>query len=47
MVDALTPRLASDARKPVAEYPEEFGAYIRSEIMRWGDIIRRSNLKAE
>ena len=32
---------------PVADTPEEFGAYIRSEIGRWGDIIRRSNLKVE
>jgi len=33
--------------EPVADTPEEFGAYIRSEIARWGDIIRRSNLKVE
>src|SRR5215470_12878179 len=33
--------------EPVADTPEEFGAYIRSEIVRWGDIIRRSNLKVE
>ena len=32
---------------PVADTPEEFRAYIRSEIGRWGDIIRRSNLKVE
>ena len=33
--------------EPVADTPEEFGAYIRSEIARWGDIIHRSNLKVE
>ena len=33
--------------EPVADTPEEFGAYVRSEIARWGDIIRRSNLKVE
>jgi len=33
--------------EPVAGTPEEFGAYIRSELARWGDIIRRSNLKVE
>ena len=27
---------------PVADTPEEFGAYIKSEIARRGDIIRRS-----
>ena len=32
---------------PVADTPEEFGTYLRSEIVRWGDIIRRSNLKIE
>jgi tripartite-type tricarboxylate transporter receptor subunit TctC len=40
-------KLTALGLEPVADTPEEFGAYIRSEIVRWGDIIRRSNLKVE
>jgi tripartite-type tricarboxylate transporter receptor subunit TctC len=40
-------KLTALGLEPVADTPEEFGAYIRSEIARWGDIIRRSNLKVE
>jgi tripartite-type tricarboxylate transporter receptor subunit TctC len=40
-------RLAALGLEPVADTPEEFGAYMKSEIARWGDIIHRSNLKVE
>jgi tripartite-type tricarboxylate transporter receptor subunit TctC len=40
-------RLAALGLEPVADTPEEFGTYIKMEIARWGDIIRRSNLKVE
>jgi tripartite-type tricarboxylate transporter receptor subunit TctC len=40
-------KLTALGLEPVADTPEEFGAYIRSEIARWGDVIRRSNLKVE
>lgn len=40
-------KLTALGLEPVANKPEEFGAYIRSEIARWGDIIRKSNLKIE
>jgi tripartite-type tricarboxylate transporter receptor subunit TctC len=40
-------RLAALGLEPVADTPEEFGTYIKTEIARWGDIIRRSNLKVE
>jgi len=40
-------KLAALGVEPVADTPEEFGAYIRSEIVRWGDVIRRSNFKVE
>jgi tripartite-type tricarboxylate transporter receptor subunit TctC len=33
--------------EPVADTSEEFSVYIKSEIVRWGDIVRRSNLKVE
>ena len=40
-------KLTALGLEPVADSPEEFGAYIKSEIARWGDIIRRSNLRVE
>jgi tripartite-type tricarboxylate transporter receptor subunit TctC len=40
-------KLTALGLEPVADTPEEFGAYIKSEIARWGDIIRRSSLKVE
>jgi tripartite-type tricarboxylate transporter receptor subunit TctC len=40
-------KLTALGLEPVANKPEQFGAYIKSEIARWGDIIRRSNLKVE
>jgi len=40
-------KLAALGVEPVADTPEEFGAYIRSEIVRWGDVIHRSNFKVE
>jgi tripartite-type tricarboxylate transporter receptor subunit TctC len=43
----IVEKLTALGLEPVADKPEEFGAYIRSEIGRWGDIIRRSNLKVE
>ena len=43
----IVEKLTTLGLEPVADTPEEFGAYIKSEIARWGDIIRRSNLKVE
>jgi tripartite-type tricarboxylate transporter receptor subunit TctC len=47
MLPDMVEKLTALGLEPVADKPEEFGAYIRSEIARWGDIIRRSNLKVE
>ena len=33
--------------EPVESTPEQFGAYIRSELAKWGDIIKRSGTKVE
>jgi tripartite-type tricarboxylate transporter receptor subunit TctC len=43
----IVEKLTTLGLEPVADTPGEFGAYIKSEIARWGDIIRRSNLKVE
>ena len=33
--------------EPVTETPEQFAAYIRIEIARWGKIIRQAGIKVE
>jgi tripartite-type tricarboxylate transporter receptor subunit TctC len=40
-------RLATLATDPLTSTPEEFGAYIKREIAKWGDVIRKAGLKAE
>ncbi|ARC38888.1 tripartite tricarboxylate transporter substrate binding protein (plasmid) [Paracoccus yeei] len=44
---AAVKRLEEDASVPVGSTPEEFGAFIAAESDRWGDIVRRANLRAE
>ena len=38
---------ASDGREPVASTPAAFAAFIRAEHVKWGQVIRDSNIKAE
>jgi tripartite-type tricarboxylate transporter receptor subunit TctC len=33
--------------EPVESTPEQFGTYIRAELAKWGDIIKRSGTKVE
>jgi len=40
-------RLAGIGTDPVTNTPEEFAAYIQAEIAKWGDVIRKANLKAD
>src|SRR5439155_1156187 len=40
-------RLATMATDPLASTPEEFGAYIQSEIAKWGEVIRKAGLRAD
>jgi tripartite-type tricarboxylate transporter receptor subunit TctC len=39
--------LAASGTDPVTNTPEEFAAYIRQEIAKWGDVVRKANLKAD
>ncbi len=43
----LQERLASMAAEPRTSTPEEFGAYIRQEAARWGEVVRKAGLRAE
>jgi tripartite-type tricarboxylate transporter receptor subunit TctC len=40
-------RLATMATDPRTSTPEEFGAYLREEIAKWADVVRKANLKAD
>jgi tripartite-type tricarboxylate transporter receptor subunit TctC len=40
-------RLAGMATDPLTSTPEEFAAYLRQEIAKWGEVVRKANLKAD
>jgi len=40
-------RLADQGFEPVGNSPEEFGAYIKSEIAKWGKVIRDAGIRPE
>jgi tripartite-type tricarboxylate transporter receptor subunit TctC len=31
----------------VGDTPEQFGAYIKAEIDKWGAVVRAANIKAD
>jgi len=43
----LQERLAGLATEPVTSTPEEFGELIRSEMAKWGRVVRDAGLKAD
>jgi tripartite-type tricarboxylate transporter receptor subunit TctC len=40
-------KLLAVGSEPVGSSPEEFGAYVKLELSRWGKIIRENNIRAE
>jgi len=40
-------RFANQGAEPVAGSPEEFGAYIKSEIAKYARVIKNAGIKAE
>jgi tripartite-type tricarboxylate transporter receptor subunit TctC len=40
-------RFAATDLEPAGSAPEQFGAYVRDEVAKWGKIIRASGMKAE
>ena len=40
-------RILSQASEPVGSSPEEYAAFIKSEIAKWRDVIRQANIKAD
>ena len=43
----MVERHATLGVEPVDSTPEQFGAYMRAELAKWGDIIKRSGTKLE
>jgi tripartite-type tricarboxylate transporter receptor subunit TctC len=43
----LQPRLADLATEPRSGTPEEFGAYLREEMSKWAEVIRKAGIRAE
>ena len=44
---AIVDQLAAEGTLPVPDTPEEFGAYIKSELVKWAAIVRLANIKPE
>ncbi len=40
-------RMLNEGTIPTPSTPEEFTAYLRSELKKWGDVVRMANIKAE
>jgi tripartite-type tricarboxylate transporter receptor subunit TctC len=40
-------RFATDGSEPVGRTPENFAAYIKSEINKWAKVVRETGIKAE
>ena len=43
----LREKLAATGTDPLTSTPEEFAAYIKREIAKWGDVIRKAGVKAD
>jgi len=40
-------RLVASGSDPVGSAPEEFSAYVKAELARWGKVIRDNNIRSE
>jgi tripartite-type tricarboxylate transporter receptor subunit TctC len=43
----VTQRLAGDGVEAVGTTPEQFGAYLKQEIAKWGKVVKASGAKAD
>ena len=39
--------MLAQGAEPVSESPEQFAALIKSDIAKWGDVVRKSGAKAD
>jgi tripartite-type tricarboxylate transporter receptor subunit TctC len=40
-------RLAADGADAVGSRPDEFAAYIRAELAKWGKVVKTGGIKLE
>jgi predicted TIM-barrel fold metal-dependent hydrolase len=40
-------RLSSQGAEPVGNTPEEFTAFVRSEISKWATLVKAANMRAD
>lgn len=40
-------RMAGDGSEPASSTPAEFGAHIKAEIRKWGEVIRKAGIRAD
>ena len=43
----VTDRMLNEGTVPTPSTPEEFTAYITSELKKWGEVIRTAKMKLE
>jgi tripartite-type tricarboxylate transporter receptor subunit TctC len=42
---ALADRLNAEGLEPITMQPAEFGAMLRADVAKWGDVVRQGNIK--
>ena len=42
---ALAERLAAEGLEVVTMQPAEFGSFLRTEVAKWGDVVKQGNIK--
>ena len=40
-------RILSQASEPVGNRPDEYAAFINAEVIKWRDLIKQTNMKAD
>ena len=43
----ITRRMEVEGERAMPGTPEDFGAFVRAEVDKWGKLIREAGLKAE
>jgi tripartite-type tricarboxylate transporter receptor subunit TctC len=40
-------KLVELGAEPVANSPEEFAAFVKTEVVKWGDVVKKSGAKVD
>ena len=44
---AVRAKIEEQGAEPVGDAPEQFEAYIKREIARWGEVVRRAKVELD